>query len=277
MSTRQLAIVNVGLVTSVGLNTANACAALRCRLNNFTELDYDDQDNEPVIGAPVPWGDMGSGIEKLAYMAGLALRQVLALYPNLDASNTPLILCSAEKQRIGRITDLDDALFTAIGDQFGHYFHADSVIIRAGQPATTAALKHARELLYDKHHQAVLIVAADTLLNRNTIMGSLEQERLLATDIRAGFIPGEAAGAMLVTRPDKNLDVQLLVFGIGTAKEAATIDSDLPLHANGLTKAIKAGLKEADASAEEIACCIADVSGEEYYFDELALVVRFTK
>lgn len=271
MSRHQLAIADAGLVTSVGLDSPNACAALRCRLNNFVELEHDDLDNEPVIGAPTPWLEMGSGLEKLACMAASAIRQALRNHPGIHPQGTALLLCIAEKQRVGRLADLDTELFEALADQFGHGFHADSGVMPGGQCGVAFALEHARQLLYDKRHPAVLVVAADTLLNRATIIGNLWEERLLATDIRAGFIPGEAAGALLVTRPDPRADVQLQVFGIGSAKEKAGRDSDLPLRADGLTRAVKAALKQADAAPDELAVCIADASGEDYYFDELAL------
>ena len=270
-STRQIAIAAVGLVTSVGLDSASSCAALRCRLNNFTELAFDDHDNEPVTGAPVPWPNLATGLDKLAHMAASAIRQALADHPAIDLTRTPLLLCVAERERSGRINDLDNALFSALTDQFNHPFHPDSGVMPSGQVGIALALDCARKLLYDKNHPAVVIVAADTLLNRATIIGNLDDERLLATDIRAGFIPGEAAGALLVKRCDQNIDVELLVFGIGIAQEKATRDSDLPLRAEGLTQAIKAALRQADATADELDLCIADVSGEDYDFEELAL------
>lgn len=273
MSARQLAVVSAGLVTCVGLNTATTCAALRCRLNNFIETGFTDLEDEAVIGAPVPWPEGGIRLEKLAEMAASAIRQALAS-ANLaleQLPHIPLMLCIAETERAGRMHDLDNALFDGLAQQFGHAFHADSGVLASGQVGVAFAMNHARHLLYDKQHAAVLVVAADSLLNRASVVAHLEQERMLATDIRAGFIPGEAAGALLVTRPDAQVDVQLLIFGMGAAREKALPHNDVPLRGEGLSAAIKAALKEADATAEEIACCIASVSGEDYYFEELAL------
>jgi 3-oxoacyl-[acyl-carrier-protein] synthase-1 len=273
MSVRQLAVVSAGLVTSVGLNTATTCAALRCRLNNFIETGFTDQEDEAVIGAPVPWPDGGIRLEKLVEMAASAIRQALdsANLALQQLPGIPLMLCLAETERAGRMQDLDNALFDGLEQQFGHAFHADSGILASGQVGVVFAMNHARHLLYDKHHATVLVVAVDSLLNRATVVANLEQERLLATDIRAGFIPGEAAGALVVTRPNAQIDVQLLIFGLGAAEEKALPQNDIPLLGKGLAAAIKAALKEADAEAEEIDCCIASVSGEDYYFEELAL------
>jgi 3-oxoacyl-[acyl-carrier-protein] synthase I len=271
MSARLIAIASAGLVTSVGLNTASSCAALRCRINNFTELDYFDLEDEPVIGALVPWADIGVGLQKLTQMAASAIQEALAASPTDALADIPLILCVAEPGRVGRINDLDQALFAALEQQLGHPLHPDSGIMAAGQASVALAFNHARHLLYDKNHRALLIVAADSLLNRATLNADLEQERLLATDIRAGFIPGEAAGALLIKRPDPNADVQLLLFGLGVAREKALRDNDIPLRGDGLTQAIKTALTDADATADEIDLCIADVSGEDYYFEELIL------
>jgi 3-oxoacyl-[acyl-carrier-protein] synthase I len=278
MSVRQLAVISAGLVTSVGLNTATTCAALRCRLNNFIETGFTDLDDEPLIGAPVPWPDGRIRLEKMAEMAASAIRQAMTS-ANLalqQLPHIPLILCIAETERAGRMQDHNNALYDALEQQFGHAFHADSGILANGQVSVVFAMNHARHLLYEKNHDVVLVVAADSLLNRATVVANLEQERLLATDIRAGFIPGEAAGALVVTRPDAQVDVQLLVFGIGAGKEKALPQNDVPLQGKGLATAIKAALKEADAQAEEIDCCIASVSGEDYYFEELALAQQRT-
>lgn len=273
MSTRQLAVISAGLVTSVGLNTATTCAALRCRVNNFVETGFTDSEDEAVIGAPVPWPDGAIRLEKLIEMAASGIRQALsgAGIALAQLPQIPLLLCIAETERAGRMQDLDTALFDGLAQQFGHAFHADSGVLASGQVSVAFAMNHARHLLYDQHHATVLVVAADSLLNRASVVAHLEQERLLATDIRAGFIPGEAAGALVVTRPDPQVDVQLLIFGLGAAREKALPQNDLPLRGEGMATAIKAALKEADASAEEIACCIASCSGEDYYFEELAL------
>lgn len=269
-----MSVSHAGLVTSVGLDVATTCAALRCRLNNFVELGFWDAENEPVIGAPVPWQSMGAGIDKLAQMTGSAIRQALAARPDIDLAQTPLLLCLAEPERVGRLPALDTGLFRRLEallcGAFHPAFHPSSACIAAGQTAVFLALKRAGELL-DEGHPAVLIAAADTLLNRATIEGHLEQERLLATDMRAGFIPGEAAGALLVTAADPTVDVELLLYGLGESTDEATRKNGLPPTGAGGAVAIAAALAAAGMDEQGIALCVSDVSGEDDYFMELTL------
>lgn len=271
MSSHYVAIRGAGLVTSVGLDTASACAALRCRLNNFIELGFIDHEHKPVIGAPVPWAGMGTGLDKLAQMAASAIRQALAADPHIALASTPLLLCLAEPGRAGRMADLDTGIVGKLEQQFAHPVHPESALLAEGQTGVASALHLARKFLFNKGHVAVLIVAADTFINRSAIVRNLDEQRLLASGIRAGFIPGEAAGALLVQRADSRRDVELVVFGQGAALEQAGRDSDLPLRADGLTAAIAHALKGANATSAELDLCVSDANGEHYRFDELAL------
>jgi 3-oxoacyl-[acyl-carrier-protein] synthase-1 len=271
MSRPGIAIRCAGLVTSVGLDTASTCAALRTRQNNFIELAFVDQEHEPLIGAPVPWPGVGTGLDKLAQMAASAIRQALAADNQVALASTPLVLCVAELERAGRLTDLDTGVLSKLEQHFGHPVHADSTVVTAGQTGVATALELAYKLLLDKGHVAVLIVAADTFVNRSTIIHNLDERRLLATGVRAGFIPGEAAGALLVQRTNDERDVELQVFGAGMARELATRDSDAPLRGDGLTQAIERALKTAHAPTDELDLCVCDANGEHYRFEELAL------
>ncbi|NHZ83390.1 hypothetical protein F2P44_29605 [Massilia sp. CCM 8695] len=272
MKTLQIAISCAGLVTSVGLDTNSTCAALRCRLNNFVELDDIDYDAEPLVGAPVLMADFDqSGIAKLAAMAASAIAQTLGAQPGRNLIDIPLLLCVAEPGRAGRLVDLDSALFGALANHFSHGFHAESAIIAAGKSAVALALTRASRMLSGSSYPAVMIVAADTFLNYGTVAANLASDRMMATEVRAGFIPGEAAGALLVTRSDIQADVELVVFALASTTEEATFAADLPLRANGLAAAIKSAAKKADAHPDDLAICLSDVSGEDYYFEELAL------
>ena len=138
------------------------------------------------------------------------------------------------------------------------------------------ALVRANQLIDATGHGAVLILAADTYLNRTTITEHLAARRLLATDIRAGFIPGEAAGALLITRTDARNGVELRVFGHGAATEFALPENTAPLRADGMTQAVKLALHDADSTIDELSVLISDASGEDYSFEQLGLVQQRT-
>ena len=51
-------LISAGLVCSVGLSAAAACAAMRAGIAMFEELPYADNRGQPIVGAVVPGSDL---------------------------------------------------------------------------------------------------------------------------------------------------------------------------------------------------------------------------
>jgi 3-oxoacyl-[acyl-carrier-protein] synthase-1 len=102
-----------------------------------------------------------------------------------------------------------------------------------------------------------------------------ERERLLTSQHSDGFIPGEAAAAVLVEplRRDSS-QPRLICSGIGFGVEKATEDSGLPLRADGLVAAIKAALADAGCDMGDLDYRITDISGGQYGFKEASLALN---
>jgi 3-oxoacyl-[acyl-carrier-protein] synthase-1 len=98
--------------------------------------------------------------------------------------------------------------------------------------------------------------------------------RLLTAENSNGFMAGEGAGALLVRAPGSGPD--LLCTGVGLGSEQAHIDSEVPLRADGLTKAITTALAQAGLQMGDMDLRITDLSGEQYYFKEAALALART-
>src|SRR5256886_13609454 len=105
---KPVAIIASGMVTSVGLNAASSCAAIRCAIDNFSETRFMDKGGEWIIGSQVPLEQPWRGLPKLVHMAVPAIRECLAGVKDLKPSEIPLLLCVAEKERPGRLEGLDD-------------------------------------------------------------------------------------------------------------------------------------------------------------------------
>jgi 3-oxoacyl-[acyl-carrier-protein] synthase-1 len=114
-------------------------------------------------------------------------------------------------------------------------------------------------------------VATDSLLSAATVSAHQKASRLRYARNSNGFMVGEAAGAVLVGAPQAANDVQCT--GIGFGIEEAHIDSELPLRADGLRKAMSQALDAAGVSIEQCPIRLSDLSGEHYYFKEAALAV----
>src|SRR5262249_9760851 len=97
------------------------------------------------------------------------------------------------------------------------------------------------------------------------------EDRVLTNENSNGFLPGEGAGALLVARPSGQ--PELVCVGLGFGVELAHINSDEPLRADGLTRALNAALAEAGCEIYDLDFRITDIAGEQYYFKEAALAL----
>jgi 3-oxoacyl-[acyl-carrier-protein] synthase I len=267
---KPIAILAAGMVTGVGLDAPSSCAAIRCAIDNFSETRFMDSGGEWIIGSQVPLEQPWRGLPKLVHMVVPAIRECLAQAGNVRPEMIPLLLCVAEKERPGRLEGLDDELFSDVQTELGVRFHARSVVIPRGRVAGGLAMIEARRLIHEERLPFCIIAGVDSYLVASTLAAYEEKNRLLTSQNSNGFIPGEAGAAILVG-PQTPTD--LLCLGIGTGEEHATIDSEEPLRADGIVKAIKAALADAGKSMADVDFRITDSNGEQYWFKEAALAV----
>jgi 3-oxoacyl-[acyl-carrier-protein] synthase-1 len=117
------------------------------------------------------------------------------------------------------------------------------------------------------------VAGVDSFLNSATLAAYSQADRLLTAGNSNGFIPGEAAGALLLGAWKEHLETPLLCRGLGFAREPARFDSGKPLRADGLVQAIREALGEAGLALKECDHRMTDVSGEQYRFKEAVLAI----
>lgn len=271
MSGFPLAITGIGMVTGVGLNAPASCAAIRCAIDNFQETRFMDNGGEWIMGCEVPLEQPWRGKTKLIKMAAAAINECLTNNKQIVPKVTPLLLCLSEHERKGRVIDDDNQFFLDLQDELGIEFHEKSRVIAKGHVAVAVAFKHARQLLQELNVKHVLIAATDSLLVAPTLSHYEENERLLTSQNSNGFIPGEAAAALVVEPVYSKQDNQFICHGLGFGVEKSHIDSEEPLRADGLTAAIKESLNDAGCTESILEFKITDISGEQYYFKEASL------
>jgi 3-oxoacyl-[acyl-carrier-protein] synthase-1 len=204
-------------------------------------------------------------------MASRAIRECLAPIPEASWPGIPLLLCVAERERPGRTDDVEDELLAEVCAELGVRFGEQSQVIPRGRVSGSIALLRARRLLMEKRAEFVLIAATDSLLSWPTVSAYESADRVLTSVNSNGFLPGEAAAAILLGHPSGGS--QLVCIGLGFGQEPAPIDSEEPLRADGLVQAIGNALDEAGCQMHEIDLRIADMSGEHYYFKEASLAM----
>lgn len=271
MNAGSLSIERVGLVTSLGSSAPATCAALRAGISNACVGPFTDRTGNPLavhrVALERPWYGRG----KLLMMCIAALTECLRAGPPEERNGLPLILCTAEPGRVGRIEGLDKALLDDIARALdGVIDRRRSTLLPAGRPGALLALVHARRFLQEGSSH-VLIAAVDSLLTVKTIDALLGEDRLLTRTNSNGFIAGEGAGAMLVSRATRSGG--LICSGLGAGMEPAHFASGQPLRADGLAAAIRAALDESGREIHEIDFRITDLSGEQFYFKEASMAV----
>lgn len=284
-----LAVRGVGLVTAVGLSAPASCAAFRAKISNPSETRFIDGAGQWIMAHQVALEQPWRGLTKLARMAALAIEEALQDLPRAQWARLPMVLCVAEPDRPGRLEGLDEKLASMIQDLLGVQFDkARLAIVAHGRVGVAVALHGARRWLApeaqsaagSKSAEGVLVVATDSLVNWPTL-GPFEREGRLLTERNSnGFLPGEAAGAVLLGRPGgtaaSGKPGELVIAGLGFAREAAHIASDEPLRGDGLATALRGALEEAGLAIHDMDYRITDVAGEHYYFKEAALALSRT-
>lgn len=271
MAGRALSVISTGIVSAVGLSAPAACAAIRAKLTNPSQTHFRNTAGDWIMSHAVPMPQPWRGIEKLAQMAAYVAGECLADVPKDDWSNIAVLLCTAEVSRPGRPQNLDETLYAAFCRSLDDAQFASAAFIPRGRVSVGVALMKARQLLYETRTAAVLIIGVDSLLTASTLTALDQQDRLLSEENPNGFIPGEGAAGLLVTRHEGNS--QFVIEGLGFGMEQSHIDSEAPLRAEGLATAIKAALAEAGREMFDIDYRMADLSGEHYYFKEAGLVL----
>ena len=267
---KPLQIVGSGLVTSVGLSAAAAAAAIRAGVSNAQLTRFMDWGGEWIAAHVVPI-ESPDPRAKLLQMAATAIGECLASVACESSTGTALVLCLPEASRPSTGNEVGESAVAELSSMVGTNFSAHSCTISAGRVGGFVALHRARTLLYEGKADAVLVAGVDSYVNWPTLSHLENRYRLLTSKNSDGFMPGEAAAAVMVTRPVPG--TALRCDGLGFAQESATIEASLPLRADGLVEAIRAAARDADCRPQDFELRITGISGEHYYFKEAALAV----
>ncbi|MBL8300005.1 MAG: hypothetical protein JNN30_16825 [Rhodanobacteraceae bacterium] len=265
-------LTSAGAVTSLGFDLPSTAAAIRAAVDNFRETHFIDGQGERIAAGRIDRDDDESrlgGSEHLAALLAMAIEECLqssGIQLPL-AENVPLFLLG-DDTRPKPFLETAYACHAHCSRFFKRPEQLHMQAFTAGESSCIAALLAAREFLA-RGAPHVLIAGVDSWLSVADIDFALETGRLLSSGQAAGFVPGEAASAVLVSaRPNSAHD--LVVAGIGEAQEPASLFAEEICVGRGLASAIKAALRQAGRDASEISLRLTDLAGEDYFFEEAA-------
>jgi 3-oxoacyl-[acyl-carrier-protein] synthase I len=274
---RAMSIVGLGMVSCLANGSPLNAAAMRCGYDGFHRLDFNQPySDQAQVGAAIE-SDL-TGIPRLAHMLEEAIREAIEPLPK-GYTDLPVLFCLPEKSPPGYFNN-DAALQSIVDQVFSKLdlgtLHPESHALWRHRCGFISALAKAQELLHQQNQAYVLIAGLDSLLDPATLAyygGDLYGDgcRLLSDNCSNGFIPGEAATAVLLSKPVRH-DSEVLIAGVGEAEESAVIgDEEQILKGKGLAQAINIASKDAGIPIHETAFRVASVSGEDYFFREASL------
>lgn len=281
----RLAIRAAGLCCAVGYHLRAASCALRAQMDHFQESEFRSSNFDPIIVARLP--DDIYGHERLQRWVSHAvrdcaqgMREPLSL---LDPARTAVVVLAPDPTR----THTGDGFHAALVANALHQLRAaegagtapgpdaDARIVKviaSGRAGLGNGLQQAMRLLGDQAVEQVLLIGVDSYLNAADMNAMLRAERLLVKGNSNGFLPGEAAAALLLTlaTPDAR---GVFIEGIGHADEAGRPEGSVPSRAVGLTEALRAAFGQARVTPADLDFRLSDQNGEQFFARESANAV----
>lgn len=142
-----------------------------------------------------------------------------------------------------------------------------------GKTGIVHALEAAERLIHDDGLSLCIVAGADSLLSAETLDAYESSNRLLSSINSNGFIPGEAASALLIGRVQKAGAPMLTCRGTSRVFEKVHVGSEEPFRADGLLQAFRLALENAGETFDAVDYRITDLNGEQYGFKEAALAL----
>ena len=270
MSVAPVYIAAAGMACPVGLSWPSACAAMRAGISRKqSSLYLDNQGREIVasyLGEQLPADVLWQ--ERWLTLLALALRDALQVRDQRTLVGMPLFVAlpfsgSGEAYHSAWVAQ-------ALSDKLGLQLVASQVqVVAEGAAGGYVALQQG--CLSVRRGRPCVVAAADSLLSAQRLLPLSEQDRLLVEGNSDGFIPGEAAAALLLG--DDSRQALAHVRGIGFATEPSRIDNEVPLRADGILAAAQAAVAAAALSPHDLDFRLSDAAGESFFFKEQSLLV----
>lgn len=265
MTTPGVAITASGMVTAVGFNSPATCAAIRANISGVAEDNIWDPTGGRYIGVARPrtpqWWE---GPDMLAELAAPAISECLAALPrDVEASRIPILLVLSPAGRPEREPDLESVILSELPPRLGFELAPGSGAF-LGRTKLLSAMRKAAEMFQRGEVHHVLVAGVDTFLRQRVVDAYIARRRVLTATNSNGFIPGEAACAVLLEPWGRRRTGEIRILGVGKGYEAGAIDADQPLSGNGLTESLRQALAASGVTMAETDYWLTDQNAEGY-------------
>lgn len=278
-------IVALGASTPVGRDAWSSAAAVRAGISGFGQHPYMiDTAGEPMRVARADWLDIDlSGTDRFEALLMPAIDQALVPLESTAVQPVKTALALAlPSARPGLPDKMQSDIGARLAARYGARFGAQAVFA-SGHAAGLLALDAAHRKMSQGGLDACVVAGVDSYLDPETLEWLEDCDQLHGAgplNNAWGFIPGEAAGALLLMRSGLATRLRLTalaaVLGVGTSVEAKRIKTETVCIGEGLTAAFRSALA-ALPGGSKVSDIYCDMNGEPYRADEFGFTALRTK
>lgn len=276
----RLYVAGMGGITALGATVPMTAALVDAKMSAYAKSDFIAHNGEPATMTAVPdlvfqeidarigEGDrFNARHDRVIKMAIIALREACARH--VTKQTVPLVLAMPEVQADEEgltpfLQNLIENLKPWLGTELTRSIHS-------GRAAGIEAVDFAFRYLYDLPHEFILIGGSDSYQDDARLSPLADAKRLLAPGARDGFVPGEAAGFLLLTRKKELASAHeghiVALHPPGLGEEPGHLSSDAVYRGDGLDQAFKRALLQHD-SQQKIRRIYSSMNGEHYWGKE---------
>jgi 3-oxoacyl-[acyl-carrier-protein] synthase-1 len=270
-------ILAIGMVTPVGLCTAQTAASVRTGIGRLGESELSDNagdalvmglaDDEQVPPLVEALEDRRFAIrqERVIRLGGTALDEALA---SADEGPPPALHLGLPEPRTEERSRIGDEILALLPIQAGRELDlARSKTYPLGRAAGLVALDQALAALDSGDAKTVLVGAVDSYWD-DGLLSALGREGRLKAEVTDGFVPGEGA-AFLLLGPvgSRRGGANACIVATGRGHEAGNLYSEAPYLGEGLAGTVRDLFQAAppDLLRRPLECVYAGLNGESHW------------
>lgn len=279
-------VVGLGASTPVGRDALSSAAAVRAGISGFANHPYMiDTAGESMRAAIAPWLEIDcQGQERFEQLLFPAIDQALEPIAAAGDKSTRIALAlGLPAERPGLAEGFHAAIRASVEQKYAGRFVAHAALNvghAAGYLGMHAALRRMTEGAFD----ACVVAGVESYLSAPETLEWLEENDQLhgagPLNNAWGFIPGEAAGAVLLMTEAAQTRLQLApmarLLSVGRAVEQNRIKTQTVCVGEGLTAAFREALSGLP-SGYKVSDVYCDMNGEPYRADEFGFAALRTK
>jgi 3-oxoacyl-[acyl-carrier-protein] synthase-1 len=273
----EVVVAGVGMITAVGLSAAETAASVRAATARFSETSLMDKRFEPFTLAEVPEDGL-PGLKDGLADAGLTAREarllrlgtaglgecLKALPPQQPPPGLALSLPETSTTRA-----LDGPLFLQrFAQQTGGSFDVKrSDASHRGRAGGLTAIGQAADAIRSGQVPFMIAGGIDTYRDLY-VLGTLDMEQRVKSAVNLdGFIPGEGAAFLLLSRGDAGGLPLAAVSRVAVAVDNGHLYSEQPYRGDGLATAVQQ-LAQSETAAGPIQEVYSSMNGENHWAKE---------